>query len=96
MYSALERAGGSSLEIVVSESDWPSSGGDATSIGNARTYNNNLIWHVKGGSPKRPQKAIETYIFDLFDEDQKDLPEYERHFGLLFPNRQSKYPISFN
>ncbi|XP_047312280.1 lichenase-like [Impatiens glandulifera] len=95
LYSALGRVGGGSqLEVVVSESGWPSAGDFGASMDNARSYYVNLVEHVKGGTPRRPNKAIETYLFAMFDEDNKN-PEIERNFGVFYPNKQPKYPLNF-
>uniref|UniRef100_A0A8D8QUW8 Glucan endo-1,3-beta-glucosidase n=1 Tax=Cacopsylla melanoneura TaxID=428564 RepID=A0A8D8QUW8_9HEMI len=94
-YSALEKAGAGNVEIVVSETGWPSGGGVATTPDNEKTYNTKLVAHIKNGTPKRPGKSIETYLFDLFDENQKN-PEYEKHWGQFLPNKQPKFNLNFS
>ena len=92
-YSALEKANGSFLKIVVSETSWPSKGGQATIFEYASLYNKNLIEHVQNGTPKRPNGPVETYMFAMFNEST---PKYEKNYGLFYPNKQPIYQIKFN
>ncbi|KAF8389450.1 hypothetical protein HHK36_026145 [Tetracentron sinense] len=88
VYAALEKAGGSNVEIVVAESGWPSAGnGDIATIKNAGNYVNGLIGHVASGAgtPRRPGKVVETYLFAIFNEDLKPAGT-EQNFGLYYPD----------
>ncbi|RZC85688.1 hypothetical protein C5167_026368 [Papaver somniferum] len=97
VYAALEKAGGSTVRIVLSETGWPSAGGDGlvATINNAQTYNRNLISHLalSPGTPRRPRQDLETYIFALFNEDLKAVGT-ERNFGLFYPNMTEVYGVS--
>ncbi|XBI05342.1 hypothetical protein VPH35_133516 [Triticum aestivum] len=81
-YTAMAKHSGSNVKLVVSESGWSSGGGTA-----------HLINHVGRGTPCH-QGAIETYIFAMFNENQK-ASGVEQHSGLFYPNMQHVYPISF-
>ncbi|GLJ36070.1 hypothetical protein SUGI_0723770 [Cryptomeria japonica] len=93
--SAMEKLGHSNIPIVITETGWPSAGNVVATVDNARTYNNNLIKHVlsNAGTPKRPGTTIDTYIFALFNENQKGGDEEERHFGLFETNKTPAYTV---
>ncbi|KAI7737947.1 hypothetical protein M8C21_015140 [Ambrosia artemisiifolia] len=97
-YAAQARVGGGNLEIVVSESGWPSNGGEAATLDNAGKYYRNLIEHVRGtkGTPLKPGRSIETYLFAMFDENNKGPEETEKYFGVFTPRKESKYGLNFN
>lgn len=95
--AAMVRAvGKEDVRVVVAESGWPSAGSDHpfATIDNAKTYNNNLKKHIQtvGGTPRRPDLNLETYIFALFNENQKP-PGTEQNFGSFHPNLTDVYPL---
>jgi len=97
--SAMENLGYDNIPLIVTESGWPSGGNiNVATIEYARTYNNNLISHVlsNAGTPKRPGRSIETYIFALFNEDKPSQDDTERHYGLFYPNKSPVYEVNFS
>ncbi|KAL0421371.1 UNVERIFIED_CONTAM: putative glucan endo-1,3-beta-glucosidase [Sesamum latifolium] len=95
---AMEREGFHGIPVVVTETGWPTSGADGTSVNNALAYNGNVVMRALAnfGTPKRPGVGIEVFLFDLFDENGKSGGEYERHFGIFEINGIKAYDIRFN
>lgn len=98
VYTAMSRLGYADVRIVIAETGWPSAG-DIDQIGaniyNAATYNRNLARKMATkppvGTPARPGRAIPTFVFSLFNENQKPGPGTERNWGLFYPNGTRVY-----
>lgn len=85
--SALNAMAFNDVEIVVAETGWAYKG-DVGEVGatveNAKAYNGNLISHLRSmvGTPLMPGKSIDTYLFELYDEDLKSGKLSEKAFGI--------------
>ncbi|CAA7032923.1 unnamed protein product [Microthlaspi erraticum] len=84
---AMEKEGVKDLQMVVSETGWPSAGnGNITTPEIASIYNGNFVKHVDSGkgTPKRPKSSIHGFLFATFNENQKPAGT-EQNFGLYYP-----------
>ncbi|KAL2903282.1 hypothetical protein RDABS01_001992 [Bienertia sinuspersici] len=95
--AAMEREGFRGVRVVVSETGWPTDGGEAASPENARVYNGNVVKRALGdvGTPMRPSVGVEVFLFDMFDENGKDGQEYEKHFGVFGLDGIKAYDVNF-
>eukprot|EP01018_Ginkgo_biloba_P005146 Gb_13662 [translate_table: standard] len=98
--AAMEALGFPHVKIAISETGWPTMGGPdelGASVANAAVYNGRLVKKMLSsppkGTPRRPGLFIPTFIFALFNEDQKTGPVTERNWGLLYPNSSHVYSI---
>ncbi|TQD76063.1 hypothetical protein C1H46_038399 [Malus baccata] len=97
---AMTKLGYPNIRLLITETGWPSSGDieqPGANIHNAATYNRNLIHRMVAkpplGTPARPGVVIPTFIFSLFDENQKTGPGTERHWGLLHADGTLIYDV---
>jgi len=90
VYSAMKDLGHGDVDIAIGETGWPSvcDGWDACSLSNAQSFNGQLVKHLASGkgTPLMPNRTFETYIFALFNENQKPGPIAERNWGLFKPD----------
>lgn len=98
--AAMERLGFPGVNVVVGETGWPTKGDEnqqGTNVPNATRYNQQLVQKVLAdpprGTPRRPGAFIPTFIFSLFNEDQKPGPNTERNWGLFYADGTPVYPI---
>ncbi|KAL6983223.1 hypothetical protein U1Q18_016614 [Sarracenia purpurea var. burkii] len=93
-YAALEKIDAGNVPIVVSETGWPTAGNDPyTSVANAQAYNKNLLGRVgRQGTPRRPDRAVEAFIFAMFNENRKP-NGVEQNWGLFYPSMKAVYPL---
>ncbi|KAK2662721.1 hypothetical protein Ddye_001295 [Dipteronia dyeriana] len=100
---AMKRLGYPNIRIFIGETGWPN-GGDFDQIGaniyNAATYNRNIVKKLTSkpsiGTPARPGWVLPSFVFSLFNENQKPGPGTERHFGLFYPNGSKVYEIDLS
>ncbi|XP_022944377.1 probable glucan endo-1,3-beta-glucosidase A6 isoform X2 [Cucurbita moschata] len=97
---AMAKLGYPDIRLVISETGWPTTGDieqPGANLLNAAMYNRNLVKRIMAkptiGTPARPGVVIPTFIFALFDENQKSGPGTERHWGLLSSDGSPNYDI---
>lgn len=90
VHSAMKDLGYGDVDIVVGETGWPSvcDGWDACSVANAQSFNGQLVKHLASGkgTPLMPNRTFESFVFALFNENQKPGPIAERNWGLFQPD----------
>ncbi|CAN6565584.1 unnamed protein product [Malus baccata var. baccata] len=94
VYSAAKAIGFGDVNLIAAETGWPSACEfPVCSVQNAVDYNGHLINHIESGrgTPLMPNRKFETYIFALFNENQKPGPAAEKNFGLFKPDMTPVY-----
>ncbi|KAB1222573.1 Glucan endo-1,3-beta-glucosidase, acidic isoform PR-Q' [Morella rubra] len=75
-YSALAKEGVTNVKLVVGASGWPSAGnGEFTTPTLAAKYNQNFMRRIvrSQGTPARPEQKIDGFVYNLFDDNEKQL-----------------------
>ncbi|XP_059669678.1 glucan endo-1,3-beta-glucosidase-like [Cornus florida] len=98
VYSAMKGLGYGDVEIVVGETGWPSMGEPwltQNNVENARQHNFNVLQKATSGqgTPLMPKQNFETFIFALFNENQKPGSIAEKNFGLFRPDFTPVYDV---
>ncbi|KAI3743133.1 hypothetical protein L1987_60836 [Smallanthus sonchifolius] len=95
---AMSKLGYNEVMLAIAETGWPHEGELGANRENAAEYNNNLIRKMSAvpsvGTPARPGVVIPTFIFSLYDENQKYGPTTERHWGFLNPDGSLVYELN--
>ncbi|GMI92847.1 hypothetical protein like AT3G55430 [Hibiscus trionum] len=97
-YSAMKALGYGNVEIAIGETGWPTQGDASTpfaTLENAISYNGHVVKEIVSGkgTPLMPNRTFETYMFALFNENQKPGPLVEKYWGMINPDLTPIYDV---
>ncbi|CAN0331667.1 unnamed protein product [Ascophyllum nodosum] len=80
--SKLGILGADAMDVVVTETGWPSASAEMADGPSARSYIAGAAAASVNGTPLRPGR-MDVYLFELYDESLKHGADFEKHFGLF-------------
>lgn len=88
LVAVLVAVGHGDIPIIVGEVGWPTDGDRHAKASYAQRFYDAWPAEAAGGNrgtPARPNRHIETYLFGLVDEDRKSVQpgSFERHWGIF-------------
>lgn len=100
LISALKRIGLGKMDVMIGEIGWPTDGDINANVLLAKRFYQGLFKQlaVDQGTPLRPNKYIETYLFGLIDENKKSIApgNFERHWGIFTYDGQPKFQMDIS
>ncbi|XP_021274586.1 glucan endo-1,3-beta-glucosidase 8-like [Herrania umbratica] len=100
LVAALQKAKAPDVPVIVGEVGWPTDGDFYATQQNAQRFYNGLIKKMVSneGTPRRPNKNPDVYMFCLLDEDFKNIDPgmFERHWGIFTFDGQPKFPMDLS
>nr|BAJ94415.1 predicted protein [Hordeum vulgare subsp. vulgare] len=100
LVAALAAVGHGDMPIIVGEVGWPTDGDRHAKASHARRFYDGLLRRLAAnrGTPARPNRHIETYLFGLVDEDRKSVQpgSFERHWGIFRYDGQPKFAMDLS
>ncbi|KAL6647894.1 hypothetical protein ACP70R_015331 [Stipagrostis hirtigluma subsp. patula] len=97
LVAALGAVGHGDMPVIVGEVGWPTDGDKHAKASYAQRFYAGLLKRLaaNAGTPARPNRYIEVYLFGLVDEDAKSVApgNFERHWGILRYDGQPKYAM---
>ncbi|KAF7070329.1 hypothetical protein CFC21_075859 [Triticum aestivum] len=100
LVAALAAVGHGDMPIIVGEVGWPTDGDRHAKASYAHRFYDGLLKRLAAnrGTPARPNRHVETYLFGVVDEDRKSVQpgSFERHWGIFRYDGQPKFGMDLS
>eukprot|EP01084_Bolivina_argentea_P035366 65610_1 len=89
LYAIKNLISDNNIEVIITETGWPSYGGGVGSKVNANVWYNSVLNSIK--NPLSKLYGVKIFFFEAFDEWEKTGEGWERNWGIYQQDGTAKY-----